>query len=82
MAELARFYGIVVWLIGGDHNPPHIHASYSGTEGSFEIRTGEQLVGDMKGKSLQLITEWITLHRLELLKMWETQEFKKLEPLL
>ena len=82
MAELARFYGIVVWLIGGDHNPPHVHASYSGIEGCFDIRTGEQLIGNMRGKSLQLISEWIDIHRLDLLEMWETQEFKKLEPLM
>jgi hypothetical protein len=78
---LTRFYGIVIWLIGGDHNPPHIHASYSGSEGCFDIRTASQIEGDMKGKSLQLIAEWIGAHRLELLTMWETQEFKKLDPL-
>jgi hypothetical protein len=81
MAELTRFYGIVIWLIGGDHNPPHIHASYSGAEGSFDIRTGEQVNGDMKGRVLQLIAEWVALHRNELLEMWKTQEFKKLAPL-
>jgi hypothetical protein len=81
MAELARFYGIVVWLIGGGHNPPHVHASYSGTEGFFDIRTGEQVKGDMRGRSLQLIAEWIEIHREELLQMWESQEFKKLDPL-
>ncbi|MCR5391818.1 MAG: hypothetical protein K6E65_00775 [Olsenella sp.] len=28
-----------------------------------------------------MVREWIGMHRSELLEMWETQEFKKLDPL-
>jgi hypothetical protein len=81
LAELSRFYGIVIWLIGGDHNPPHIHARYSGDEGSFDVATAKQTVGNLSGKAVLLVCEWIEIHRDELLEMWETQEFHKVAPL-
>ena len=30
MPEVSRFYGIVVTIHYGDHNPPHFHATYQG----------------------------------------------------
>jgi hypothetical protein len=32
MPEISRFYGIVIKMYFNDHNPPHVHAQYSGTE--------------------------------------------------
>ncbi|MFW5856472.1 MAG: DUF4160 domain-containing protein, partial [Planctomycetota bacterium] len=28
MPEISRFYGIVIALFFGDHNPPHFHARF------------------------------------------------------
>ncbi len=28
MPELARFFGIIVYMNWRDHNPPHVHACY------------------------------------------------------
>jgi len=28
MPEISRFYGIVIRMYFGDHNPPHFHAAY------------------------------------------------------
>ena len=30
MGELARFYGMVIWMYSGDHDPPHLHILHSG----------------------------------------------------
>ena len=30
---------------------------------------------------MELVKEWMAIHKRELMKMWETQEFKQLEPL-
>lgn len=32
MPELARFFGIIVYMNGRDHNPPHVHALYGDRE--------------------------------------------------
>jgi hypothetical protein len=28
MPEISRFYGIIIAMFYGDHNPPHFHARY------------------------------------------------------
>ena len=32
MAELSRFFGIIISMFGLDHNPPHIHVRYGDYE--------------------------------------------------
>jgi len=32
MPELARFFGIIIYMNWRDHNPPHFHASYGDHE--------------------------------------------------
>jgi len=34
-----------------------------------------------RGKCRQLVREWAEFHREELVEMWETQNFHKIEPL-
>jgi hypothetical protein len=82
MPTLARFYGIVIriYFLGSEHNPPHVHATYSENEASFDISTGRIIDGTMSSRVAEMVKEWIALNRVELLDMWETQEFKKLGP--
>ncbi len=82
MPTLARFYGIVIriYFLGSEHNPPHVHAIYSENEASFDISTGRIIDGTMPSRVAEMVKEWIFLNRVELLDMWETQEFKKLGP--
>jgi hypothetical protein len=84
MPEIARFYGIIIKLffIGSEHNPPHIHALYGEYMSSIAIETGKVVEGDLPGKALALVREWLDLHRDELMAMWQSQEFRKLPPLL
>ena len=43
--RLAEFYGIVIYMYWRDHNPPHFHALYGGTEAQVLIDGGEILSG-------------------------------------
>ena len=83
MPTLARFYGIVIrmYFLGSEHNPPHIHAIYGEDTAAFDIRTGEAIDGYLPSRAADMVREWISIHSIELLKMWETQKFKKLDPL-
>ena len=83
MPVLSRFYGIIIrmYFQQSEHNPPHIHALYGDDMAAIEIKTGEIIEGELPPKALNMVREWISLHEKELLNIWETQEFSKLEPL-
>ncbi len=83
MPILSRFYGIVIrmYFQQAEHAPPHIHALYGDEMAEIVIRTGEILEGHLPPKALSMVREWVSIHREELLLMWETQEFIKLPPL-
>ena len=42
---------------------------------------GNVLEGELPPKAMDMVKEWIELHKAELEKIWETQEFIKIEPL-
>ena len=81
MPEIARFYGIVIKLFFGDHAPPHFHAIYGEYIGLFSIETLDMIEGDLPNRAKKMVVEWARLHRAELKKMWDKQEFHKLPPL-
>ena len=83
MPVLARFYGIVIrmYFLGSEHNPPHIHAIYGDNTAAFDIRTGNLLDGELPSRAATMVREWIGLHRVALIEMWETHEFRALAPL-
>ena len=47
MPEIARFYGIVVYMYFVDHNPPHLHARYGRAKAVFRLADGvpEKIAG-------------------------------------
>lgn len=83
MPVITRFYGMTIkmYLLGKEHNPPHIHIIYGEYNGVIDIQTLNLLEGDLPGKGLSLAIEWATIHQQELLDMWMTQNFKTLPPL-
>ncbi len=83
MPEISRFYGIVIKMFfkPKEHEPPHIHALYGEYVGLFDLKIGKMIEGDFPVKAQDLVTEWITLQKDELLRMWETQVITKLPPL-
>jgi hypothetical protein len=71
MPEIARFYGIIIYMYFGDHPLPHLHARYGGSQAKLALRTGEVLRGNLPPRALKLVQEWIALRRTELLANWE-----------
>ncbi len=82
-ADVRRFYGIIIrmYFLDADHNPPHIHAIYNEDAAEIEIATGKMIDGNLPPKALTLVREWVSLNRETLNRIWETQEFIKIEPL-
>ena len=83
MPVLSRFYGIIIrmYFIQAEHNPPHVHAIYGDDVAEVAIKTGEVLDGHLPPKALSMVREWIEINKEDLLSIWETQEFRSLNPL-
>ena len=83
MPVITRFYGMVVkmYLLGKEHNPPHIHFLYGEHNGVIDLQSLTMIEGDLPAKALSMALEWTQSHQAELLNMWHTQQFKKLPPL-
>lgn len=83
MPIISCFYGIIIrmYFQQSEHNPPHIHAQYGDDVAEITIKTNVVLSGSLPSKALALVNEWISLHREELLNIWNSQEFISLPPL-
>ena len=85
MPEICRFYGIVIRMFWADHPPPHFHAIYGEHEAVIEISTSELIEGSLPSRASGLISEWVALHRDELLELWElarqSMALSKIDPL-
>jgi Domain of unknown function (DUF4160) len=85
MPYVSMFFGIIIRMFFSEHNPPHFHAEYQGTEGIFNFE-GEMLQGNIKSNiALKLIKEWAVLRKKELEENWKNISEKvginKIEPL-
>jgi hypothetical protein len=81
MPEICRFLGIVISMYFDEHNPPHFHVRYNEYRAVFSIRTLNMIDGRMPARVRGLVEEWAELHQSELMSMWESKVFHKLEPL-
>ena len=61
-----------------EHGVPHFHAVYGEYNGVFEIESLEMIEGDLPGRARQLVLEWASQYKAELLDMWKTQKFQQL----
>ena len=85
MPEISRFFGIIIRMFYEEHNPPHLHAEYSGNKAIFDFK-GNIIKGDLLSKTAtKLIREWIDLYQVELMKDWtlarKNEEMQKIKPL-
>ncbi len=84
MPEISRFYGIVIYILYREHNPPHFHAIYGDYEVTVEINSGI-IEGRMPKRALSLISDWYELHKEELKMIWlmacEKKPLNKIAPL-
>ncbi|MDZ4657246.1 MAG: DUF4160 domain-containing protein [Bythopirellula sp.] len=85
MPELSRFYGIVIRMYFGDHNPPHFHAYYGGAKAVFDIQSIDIIDGNIPTRAAKLVEEWARLHRVELEAAWKQavalQQPDRIDPL-
>ena len=84
MPEISRFYGLIIKIFyrQSEHNPPHFHVTYGESVGVIDIDTLAMVEGDLPQRALGLVREWATLHKAELLDIWNTQSFRKIAPLI
>jgi hypothetical protein len=81
MAELCRFYGIIIRMIVGDvgqHHKPHIHVQHAEHEAAVGI-DGELLAGYLPPKQMKLLRIWLVMREDELYKTW-TQAVRNEQP--
>jgi hypothetical protein len=52
MPELSRFYGIVIRMYFGDHDPAHFHAEYAGDRAVISIETLAVMGGRLPPRAL------------------------------
>ena len=64
-----------------EHNPPHFHVQYNEYRASMDIKNLNITAGLLPAKVRGLVEEWAELHCDELLTMWETKEFHRVQPL-
>lgn len=85
MPEISRFYGIIIAMFYGDHNPPHFHARYGKYKVAIRIQDFRILEGTLPPRALGLVIEWAAMHREELMGNWEriqqNQPPERIEPL-
>ena len=83
MPVISRFYGIVIrmYFLSSEHNPPHIHAFYNKNVAVIDIQTLKVIEGQLPTRALKLVREWLLIHKNEIINIWTTQEFRKIDPL-
>ena len=81
MPTISIFYGITImmYLKNKEHNPPHIHAFYNNHSATFLIADGELWEGEFPKRAKKMVKEFINKYEKELLEMWETEQYVKLE---
>ena len=79
MPEISRFYGIVIRMYFGDHNPPHFHVEYGGDKAVIGISALGVIEGRLPPRIMGMVVEWAAQHQDELLADWE--KARNLEPL-
>ena len=84
MPEISNFYGIVITMLFQDHNPPHFHVKYGEYRAQITITDGI-IKGTLPRRALNLVFEWLDLHRDELMENWKRienrEDLQKIEPL-
>lgn len=65
MPVISSFYGmtIKIYFMCKEHNPPHIHVIYGEYTSAVNIKDCEVIEGDLPEKALNLVKEWIKLHK-------------------
>lgn len=79
MSAIYILEGLLIYLYGFDHNPPHIHVR-RGSE-QFTMTIKDRIVeGRAKAKSIALVNEFLDAHESEVMILWyKAQRGEKIE---
>ena len=84
MPQISSFYGIIILMNFTDHAPAHFHAWYNEYKVIVNIKDGV-VKGEMPGRALKMILEWLEQHREELMDNWDNAQngepLEKIAPL-
>lgn len=75
MPAVALFDGIKIEVFPNDHNPPHIHVTYSGEQAIVDIKRLEIIRGNLPNRQFRSVIEWAESRQEMLLA-----RFKELNP--
>ena len=81
MPEISRFLGVVISMYFDENNSPHFHVKYNEFRAVLSIRECNVLEGVLPGRVRGFVAEWAELHQAELLSMWDSKVFHKVDPL-
>ena len=71
MPTISTFYGLVVLMFWDDHNPPHFHVRYAGSQALVRISDLQVIEGELPRRAERLLIEWGQAHQAELMENWE-----------
>ena len=70
MGSIFVIQGILIYIYGFDHNPPHIHVR-SGID-DFSITIKDRIIEGMaRSKTVAIINQFMDEHENELMDLWE-----------
>ena len=70
MGAIYIIEGILIYIYGFDHNPPHIHVKCG--EGEFTITIKDRIVeGRAKARVIQVVNRFLDDHESEVMAIWE-----------
>lgn len=70
MGSIFVIQGILIYIYGFDHNPPHIHVR-SGTD-DFSITIKDRVIeGVARSKTVAIVNQFMDEHENELMDLWE-----------
>nr|VFK12384.1 MAG: protein of unknown function (DUF4160) [Candidatus Kentron sp. LPFa] len=70
-----------MFLIDREHSPRHIHIKYGEHMAVMELENLDIVEGRLPKRCRQLVREWAKIHQQELIEMWDTQNFHRVDPL-
>jgi len=82
MPTISEFFGILIRMYFNDHPPPHFHAYYGEAEAVYTIQTLEVLEGGLPRRAHNLVLEWASASRVELMANWnQARQSQPLSPI-
>ncbi len=79
MGSIYVIQGLMIYIYGFDHNPPHIHVRSGDGEFTITLQTRE-IEGKARVRTIQIVNKFIDEHFDELNELWEkAQRGEKIE---